>query len=225
MKRGIRAKIAAAGVLAVLGFFGYEAFAVARANARTPSILGKVAHRPIALQSLPERRLAMLLAVEDPGFFRHRGVDFSSPGQGATTLTQALVKRLYFESFKPGFAKIEQSLIARFVLDPALSKRDQLEVFLNHASFGNHLGRQITGFDDGARTYLGKELASLDDREFLVLVAMLMGPNALDPLGHPAANAERVGRIEAMLAGKCRPADVRDVTYKNCANRSAPPAK
>lgn len=200
---------------------GYEAIAVARAKARTPAILAAHAARAVRLADVPPRRIAMLLAVEDPGFFHHRGVDFSMPGQGATTLTQALVKRLYFDPFRPGFAKIEQSLIARFVFDPAVSKREQLELVLNYAPFGSSDGQPVIGFERAARVFHGKPFAALDDREFLSLVATLMAPRDLDSKRHAAANAERVQRIEALLAGRCRPRGLSDNSYPDCAGKGA----
>jgi hypothetical protein len=45
---------------------------------------------------------------------------------------------------------------------------------------------------------------------------MLMAPRELDPVRHKAANAERVGRIKRLLAGRCRPSGVFDVTYPAC---------
>jgi membrane peptidoglycan carboxypeptidase len=194
----------------------YEGLALYRARQRTPDVIATAARGELTLADLSERRRAMLLRVEDPAFYTHRGLDFSTPGQGMTNLTQSLVKIFYFDSFEPGFAKIEQSLIARFVLDPAMSKDAQLAAFLNHASFGHIRGRPVTGFADAARTYPGRSFADLDDRQFLSLVAMLMAPNALDPVRHKDANAERVRRIEALLAGRCRPVGLRDVTYEAC---------
>ncbi|MBY0520141.1 MAG: transglycosylase domain-containing protein [Sphingomonas sp.] len=202
----------------ILGaFVAFEGFAIWRANGRTPAIISANRDRPITLAQVGERRLKMLLTVEDPGFFHHRGVDFSTPGQGRTTLTQALVKRLYFDGgFKPGFAKIEQGLIARFVFDPAVAKRDQLEIALNIASFGTIRGQPVIGFGTAARVFFEKSVTTLTDREFVMLVAMLKAPNALDPLRHPAENAARVARIEALLAGKCKPRDLDDTDYPDC---------
>jgi membrane peptidoglycan carboxypeptidase len=205
------------GVILLL-LIAYEAFAVARARWRTPDILARNAHPVVTADQLGARRVGILLRVDDPGFYHHHGVDFSTPGQGRTTLTQALVKRLYFDGgFKPGFAKIEQSLIARFVFDPATSKRRQLDMYLNLASFGTRQGRQVTGFADAARVFYGRPLAALDERQFISLVAMLIAPNALDPVRHPRENAERVGRIERLIAGRCRPRDVADIRYPDCA--------
>ena len=198
---------------------GFETFAVFRARARTPEVMEQVRARPLRLGNIPLARIVMLLRVEDPGFFQHRGIDFSTPGAGMTTITQALVKRFYFDGFEPGFAKLEQSLIARFVLDSAMGKAEQLEVFVNHASFGRADGRAIIGFAAAAEHYYRRPFGALSDREFLGLVAMLMAPNALDPVRHPAENAERVRRIEALLAGRCAPRGLRDVSYEDCAGR------
>jgi membrane peptidoglycan carboxypeptidase len=194
----------------------YEAVALVRAARRTPAALASVASRPLKLADLPQRRRAWLLAVEDPGFYRHKGVDFATPGQGMTSLTQSLVKFLYFDHFTPGFAKLEQSLIARFVLDPAVPKDVQLEIFLNQARFGTLGGRPVIGFADAARSYFGRPLAALNDREYLSLVAMLMAPNELDPIAHRAANEARIARILALLRHQCRPRDLRDVRYEDC---------
>ncbi len=202
--------------LLALGFIGLVTARVLDAQGRTPEILARVAERPLALDSVPRQRIDMLLAVEDPRFYAHAGVDAASPGQGMTSLTQALVKRLYFENFQPGLAKIEQSLIARFVLTPAMSKDDQIEVFLNYASFGGHRGRPVTGFADAARTFYGREFADLTEDQYLSLIAMLLGPRAYHVLREPEANAERVRRIRRMLAGECAPQDLRDVDYEAC---------
>ncbi len=205
---------------AALGFFvaltAYELFALLRARQATPKVLAAAARGELKIATVPGRRLEMLLKVEDPGFYEHRGVDFSTPGAGMTSITQSLVKRFYFDNFEPGFAKLEQSLIARFVLDPAMPKRAQLQANLNHSHFGAVKGRRIVGFADAARGFYGREFADLTDRQFLGLVAMMMAPKTYDPIRQPKANAGRVRRIEAMLAGRCRPQRLRDVALEAC---------
>jgi len=200
----------------LLALVGFESLAVWRAKQRTPAVLAEASNGELQVSDLPKRRIDMLLRVEDPGFYRHHGVDFSTPGAGMTSITQGLVKRFYFSHFHKGFPKIEQSLIARFVLDPAMSKDDQLRAYLNFTYFGRNGGRPVIGYADAARTYYGRELGQLGDHEFLSLVAMTIAPNQLDPVRHKAANDERVRRIEALLAGKCSPTGMRDVTYPGC---------
>ena len=194
----------------------FEAYAVWRATQRTPAVLVEAAKGELRIADVPKRRIDMLLKVEDPSFYSHHGVDFSTPGASMTTITQGLVKRFYFTHFHKGFPKIEQSLIARFVLDPAMPKNDQLQAYLNFTYFGRSAGHPVIGYANAARAYYGRQFAQLNDREFLSLVAMTIAPSELDPVRHKAANDERVRRIEAMLAGKCRPEGLRDVTYESC---------
>lgn len=196
----------------------YEALAVVRAQARTTDVLERAWRQagPPLSRELPVSWIEALLRVEDPSFRTHRGVDFETPGQGMTTITQALVKHLYFNNFAPGFAKIEQSLIARFVLDGAITKDEQLDLFLSLAYFGNENGQPVIGFRDAAMTYYGRALGELDRRQFLSLVAMLPAPNHLKP-GTPE-NTERLRRIERMLDNQCTPSGWRDVWLDGCAS-------
>lgn len=197
---------------------------------RTPGMVHRAEEEvadPLAPGDLPPSRIADLLAVEDPGFFAHPGIDVSTPGAGWTTITQGLAKDLYFDAFHPGpLAKIEQSLAA-LVLDARVSKERQLALFLGSAYLGETDEGAVNGFATAARAWLGKDVRELERREFLSLVAMAIGPNAYGVASRPAQNAERVARIERLLAGKCRPAGWRDVTYERCATArpaSAPAA-
>ena len=203
---------------ALVGLVAYEGYAVWRAWEKTPSTVGAAlaALKDLALSDLPDRWREILLAVEDPGFYRHHGIDLSSPGQGMTTITQALVKRFYFDPFRQGFAKIEQSLIARFVLDRYASKDEQLTLFLNHTYFGHFEGRDVQGFAAAAQTYFKTDFRSLSEEQFVALVAMLIAPNALDPVRHAQASCARVTRIRHLLAGSCVPSGVFDPWYDRC---------
>ncbi|MBG0810307.1 transglycosylase domain-containing protein [Methylosinus sp. H3A] len=204
-KRRIFSVIVAAAVVALLGLTGYEAVSVALARAATPEIFARYeaatdngAKSPSGLSS---ERIETLLAVQDPSFWTHGGVDWSAPL--ATTVTQSLVKRLYFEDFKPGFSKIRQTLIAQFAVGPLTSKNAQLAAFID-----------VNGFDSAARKWFGKPLAELDDDEFLALVATNNNPKDYAP-GTPA-NAERVRRIEKYLAGLCERQGFADVWLEQC---------
>lgn len=208
-------KLLLLSLVAVLALISsYEVAAVLRARHRTPEIFRRALQEcRLALADLPEERLQALLRVEDPGFYQHQGVDFWTPGAGLTTLTQAMVKYLYFENFRPGFQKIEQSLIARFAVSPLVSKDDQLTVFVNTAYFGKYRDQEVRGFPQAAEAYFGKPFSDLTRREYLALVAMLIAPNSYCPRRHPERNAARVERIEALLSGRYVPTGVLDVLY------------
>jgi membrane peptidoglycan carboxypeptidase len=162
--------------------------------------------------NLSDQRLSVLLAVEDPTFPWHRGVDLTTPGAGMTTITQGLVKLLYFpRGFKQGIAKIRQTLIAEYALDPLVSKEDQIGLFLNGCYMGSEQGKSVYGYANAARAYFGKGLSALADDEFESLVAMHIEPDALKP--GTAANLERVRRIQSYLSGRYTPVDLLDVGY------------
>lgn len=163
-------------------------------------------------RDLPQQRLDVLLKIEDPTFERHRGVDLTTPGAGMTTITQGLVKLLYFpQGFRPGIAKISQTLIAEYAMNDLVTKDDQLELYLNATYFGSVHGRPVHGIADAAETYFAKSHRDLTDDEFIALIGMTISPNELKP-GTPG-NAERVERIKNFLSGKVRPGSVLDVEY------------
>jgi membrane peptidoglycan carboxypeptidase len=201
-------------VLAVTALYYANEVRVARNN--TPSLVAAASSRygaQLTLADLSAQRQAMLLAVEDPSFMRHHGVDLATPGAGMTTITQGLVKVVYFpEGFEPGIDKIRQTLIAQYALNALVSKQEQLALFLNISYLGHKDGKPVHGYAQGARSYFGKEFAALTDAEFVSLVAMLIGPNYFRP--GTAAHNERVKLVQAYLAGRYQPDGLLDVEYK-----------
>ncbi len=61
----------------------------------------------------------------------------------------------------------------------------------------------------------GKTVPELTEREFISLVACFIDPEGLNPEEHPAENAQRVSRIEKLLAGDYTPQGVFDITYED----------
>lgn len=209
------------GIPALLGLVAaavavYYANEVRAARSDTPALVAAASSRygtQINLADLSAQRKAMLLAIEDPAFMRHHGVDLATPGAGMTTITQGLVKILYFpDGFEPGLDKIRQTLIAQYALDALVSKDDQLALFLNISYLGNKDGKPVHGYAQGARSYFDKDFAALNDTEFVSLVAMLIGPNYFK-LGTPAHD-ERMKLVQAYLAGRYQPDGLLDVEYK-----------
>ncbi len=149
------------------------------------------------------------MSVEDPAFFEHNGLDLSTPGAGITTITQGLVKQFYFDKFKPGFAKIKQTLIAVFALNPLVSKEDQLRLFINVC----YLGYETKGFESAAQFYYGKPFKALTEDEYMSLVAMIIAPATFNIRRFPARNAERVQRIKKLMAHEYIPKGLFDLYY------------
>jgi membrane carboxypeptidase/penicillin-binding protein len=190
---------------------------------RTPSVVAqawKSGILQLQLSEFREQRLQWLLKVQDPDFYHHHGVDPGTPGAGYTTITQGLVKVLFYScSFKPGFLrwrKMQQTVIA-LAFNARVPKDNQLRLFVNLAYMGDRNGRRITGFSQAAQEYFGKDFQNLTDEEYLALVAVLVAPARYSPATRLADNQERVRRIRRVLAGTCKPVGHADVEYVACA--------
>jgi membrane carboxypeptidase/penicillin-binding protein PbpC len=202
----------------------------------TPTVLQHAQSSPVPrLAGLPPGAVAILLAVEDPSFHEHPGVDHTfAPGQGTVTLTRSLVHTLYLDGptmsgvtgmLQRVYRAADRSVgpidigpdAMAIVLNRQVPKDRQIELFLAHVYMGAHGDEQLVGFEQAARRYHGKPLKDLTREEFVGLVAMIIGPNAYHPIRHRDRWAERVGRIERLLRRECRPQGVLDVYYDACA--------
>lgn len=172
--------------LFLVAFGAYWVWQVHQARDYTrATLLPRLSSTPMALHlsDLSLWQVQALLQVEDPSFYQHGGVDFHTPGQGLTTITQALVKIFYFEKFQPGIAKFRQTLLAAYVLEPLVGKGEQLRLFINLVG----LGQGVRGFAEAAWHYFNKEFRELDQEQYLALVAMIIAPEPSASAATPSA--------------------------------------
>lgn len=202
----------------VISITAYESWQVIQARRDTPALLTRILSADKAIQAAKPEHLNILLLVEDPTFWTNDSVDFSAAGQGLTTLTQALAKRIYFERFTPGFRKLELILISKFALTDLVSKQDILRAFMTTAYLGRDDRGAVIGFSEGAERWHGKNLVDLTNSEFTELVAMLIAPDALNPSQNPIGLSERTDRITRLIADSCAPNGLLDVYLEGCAS-------
>lgn len=163
----------------------------------------------IRKDDLTDRQLEILIKVQDPNFYNHKGVEFKTPGSGWTTITQSLAKKFYFKNFKQGIPKIKQTLCARFALDPLVPKDIQLDLFINIMYFGNN----IYGIKDAANFYYNKEVSELTEDEYISLITCLIAPTDLNVKDAKEENQKRVLRIKKVLSGEYKPNGLFDILY------------
>ena len=210
-------KIILSSILLLIVIFPVIDILVARQ--KTPELVSSALqnkHCVLKIEEINKRYVEILLIVEDPHFYIHKGVDLTTPGAGLTTISQGLVKIFYFENFTPGIKKIRQTWIARFVFDPLVSKKQQLQLFINYAYLGNTNGKPIMGFEQASLVYYKKRFADLCIDEFLSLVAMLLNPNQYNIITNHEKNQERVRRIKKLISMKCHPIDLMDSELNCC---------
>ncbi len=170
-------------------------------------------------QMLGPVRRKWLLAVEDPTFESHEGIDLTTPGAGITTITQSLSKRVAFDEFKPGIAKLRQTAFA-MSLERVLTKEQILALWLDTLEMGAGAQGWITGFEKASLEVFGQEPSKISDDEFLTLVAVLVAPSRYSMSLSDDLTMERVRRIKRLIAGDCAPVDHSDVWLEGCAQAS-----
>jgi membrane carboxypeptidase/penicillin-binding protein len=208
-------------ILLTLGLFLAAVFihylvVVLKARAKTPAIVREALGPDkvdLQLADLTEQQLDALLKIQDPNFYHHQGFDLTTPGAGVTSLSQGLVKLFYFDNFKPGVKKIEQTLIARFAFDALTPKDTILKLFINHVYLGQRGGKPIYGLEDASDFYFHKKFKELTENEYLALIAMMRAPFTFHYLDKREENDRRVSRMKKYLAGEYVPKDNSDWLY------------
>ncbi|WP_428738793.1 transglycosylase domain-containing protein [Sulfurimonas sp.] len=209
----IKQKILYVIIASFVVFIIYEVYAVGVAYKNLPTKFSQYNSMSLEDLGLNKERQAILVKVQDPTFYTHSGIEWPSP-LTSTTITQSLVKKLFFKKFTKGFKKIEQTLIARFVVTPNIDKDTQLIAFISTAYFGSKDGKEIYGFNEGALAWFHKPLSELSDDEYISLLAMLIAPNKVQP--NTPYMQERVQRIQKVLSGECIYNNVSQIDLEQC---------
>ena len=150
-------------------------------------------------------RLQTFLAVKDPSFLDHNGVDLLHPRPFRRTLTQALAHdNLSWRA--PGLGGLQEVFYA-VALDQRLPKSAQLALYLSRLPMGTDaVGEAVTGFFSASMLIFDRAPDELDEAEFLTLLSA-----TLDPLPLQDARAEnlpeellqRRQQLMAFLQGEC----------------------
>ncbi|MCL2106815.1 MAG: transglycosylase domain-containing protein [Oscillospiraceae bacterium] len=149
----------------------------------------------IDLEDIPQNMLDAYIALEDKRYREHKGVDWVRLAgvmtqygfsQGASTLTQQLIKNLTGEKDVTTIRKFREILTA-LNLEKNYSKDVILEAYLNTL----YLGNGCYGIRTGAEKYYGKEVDELNLAECAALAAITQAPYKYDPLINPENNRER----------------------------------
>jgi membrane peptidoglycan carboxypeptidase len=144
---------------------------------------------PVPLRAIPDRMSEALIAIEDERFYQHHGVDtqglvralfadlyHGKPVQGASTLTEQLVKRLYLQGSDDGWHKLEDVFLA-IKLETVFSKHQILAAYLNTVYFGHG----AWGIGQAAGTYFHVPSSSLDLARASMLAGLPQSPSYYDP--------------------------------------------
>ncbi len=143
----------------------------------------------VKYENIPARVVEALVAIEDTQFFEHNGINPDAISraiikdlkamklvEGASTLTQQLIKTLVLSREKKLLRKIKEALLA-IRLETILTKEEILERYLNQVYFGHG----YYGIKTAALGYFKKDLYELNIKEIAILVGLPKAPSFYDP--------------------------------------------
>jgi len=152
------------------------------------------------MESLPEHLVQAFVAGEDSSFFEHSGIDYRSIlraawvnlraggeiKQGASTITQQMVKGLLLSPERKFRRKIREMILAQRI-EKRFSKQEILYLYLNQIYFGHG----AYGIREAARTYFGKDTLELSVSESALLAGLPKAPSRYSPFQNPEEAEER----------------------------------
>lgn len=145
----------------------------------------------INLSKIPPDLISATLAIEDKDFYEHRGLSLrgiaraaiynfkktsETKPRGGSTISQQLVKNVFFDGEKSWERKIKEAILA-VMLESKLSKNEILERYFNQVPYGGN----IYGVAEAASRYLGKKVEDLNLAEAAFLAGLPAAPGSYSP--------------------------------------------
>ncbi|MBQ4263877.1 MAG: PBP1A family penicillin-binding protein [Bacilli bacterium] len=151
------------------------------------------------IEEIPQDLINAIISVEDKNFYKHQGFDFlrilkaifiniksKSIKQGASTISQQLIKNLYLDFDQTWERKIEEAFLT-FELEVHYEKDEILEAYLNTIDFG--AGNY--GIKEAAKYYFNKKPNELTIEESTLLVGIPKNPSYYNPITNFEASKKR----------------------------------
>ena len=172
------------------------------------SLHGEENREYVKLSQIPKDLQNAVISIEDERFYDHNGIDFKGMlraiivdiktrdfSQGASTLTQQLMKNEVLSSEKKISRKLQEQYLAvnyekeltKKLGSKQLAKQYILELYLNTIS----LNHGLNGVQAAAKFYFGKDVSELTLAQCASIAGITKNPSAYSPVSHIDKNIER----------------------------------
>ena len=161
----------------------------------------------MSVSELQPSTVYAFISAEDARFFEHEGVDViriagavvadikaGSYVQGASTISQQLIKLSHLTSEKTISRKAEEAALA-YEMERQYSKEDILEMYLNYVYFGGG----YYGIEAAAEGYFGVHASDLTLDQSAMLAGILKSPSGYAPHINYAASINRRNNILRLM--------------------------
>ena len=150
-------------------------------------------NKTISLSELPDYVPQAFISIEDKQFYKHNGLNIGRifkaglknlisgyAKEGASTITQQLIKNTHLSNEKTLSRKIQEAYLA-IQLEKKYDKDDILETYLNVIYFGNG----AYGIESAAQNYFGHSAKELTLDESAILAGLIKSPKTYSPILNP----------------------------------------
>lgn len=162
--------------------------------------LGNQIGENLNISDIPTKMQDAILATEDNRFFEHGAVDFRRlvgavfsnltsgfGSQGASTISQQLIKRTFLDDNKSMKRKVQEAYLA-YKLEQNYDKESIFTMYVNRIYYSDG----VYGLKTASKYYFGKELNQLTLPQMALLAGLPQHPNTYNPYDNPeAAKARR----------------------------------
>ncbi len=167
---------------------------------------------PVRFKDIPPLLANTLIAVEDKEFLQHHGVSPRGIAramvaniraghvvQGGSTITQQLVKNIFFDHEPSLRRKFNEALMA-ILMELHYDKAYILQEYMNEVWLGQQGSRAIYGFGLASEFYFQKPLDTLEPQEVALLVGLAKGASYYNPWRNPERALERRNTVLELMA-------------------------
>jgi penicillin-binding protein 1A len=160
----------------------------------------------VAYDQVPQILVDAFVAAEDEKFWSHGGIDYwgmvrafianlRGKRQGASTITQQVVKNMLLTNRQNLKRKVQEIILARR-LEQNLTKKEILSLYMNQIFFGH----DCYGVQEAARFYFGKDVEDVNVGEAALLAGLPQAPSKISPLVDPQRAKSRQTYVLNRLA-------------------------
>jgi penicillin-binding protein 1B len=158
----------------------------------------------VEFKDLPKDLVNAITSIEDRRYFAHAGLDFrglaraiyhnftdpEGTQQGASTITQQLVKNFFLTPERTLKRKLAEAYIA-VLLETRLTKEEIFQMYCNEIYLGQDGSYSINGVGEAASFYFGKDVINLTLPEAAFIAGIIRGPGYYSPYQHLDRATER----------------------------------
>lgn len=177
----------------------------------------------IKLNDIPDFTKQAFLSIEDKNFYKHNGLNYKrivkatynnlkakSMQEGASTITQQLVKNRFLTNEKTFNRKIKEAYLSK-KLEKTENKDKIFETYLNTIYFGNG----AYGIGNASKTFFNKEPKDLTISESCILAGCIKSPKNYSPLNDINKSQNR---RDIVLSEMLKDRLITEVEYENAIN-------